>query len=120
MKAVELIDGHLPRLERGFFLILGELADHQVPGENLLVGQARSIDGTKAKDVVAAAREPLVVCLDGVVAELVVEAIIADGGGKLGRVAEAVFPDLGKEVVEGFAAGCDVAGGLRRRCILRH
>ena len=122
MKAVELIDGHLPWLECGFYLVLGELADHQVPRQNLLLRQTRSVDRAQAQDVVTAAREPLVVGLDGVVRELIVEAVVADGRGKLGRVAEAILPDLGEQVIESLAAsgcvrslscGCGLRRGLR-------
>ena len=110
MEAVELVHRHLPGLKRGFFLILGELADHQVLRQDFLLRESGGVDFTQPEDVVEAARELLVVSLDGVVGELVVEAVVADGGGKLRRVAEAVLPDLGEEIVERLAARGNVRG----------
>jgi hypothetical protein len=112
MEAVELVDGHLPGLEGGLLLVFDELADHEVLTEDLLIGEVGGVDFAEAAEVVAAAGELLVPGVDGVVGELVVEALVTDGGGEFGGVAEAVFPDLGEEAVEGFAAGFDVGGGL--------
>jgi hypothetical protein len=112
MEAVELIDGHFPGLEGGLFLVFDELADHEVFAEDFLVAEAGGVDFAEAAEVVAAARELLVVGVDGVVGELIVEALVADGGGKFGGVAKAVFPDLREEVVEGLAAGFGISSGL--------
>ena len=111
MEAVELVDGHLPGFERGLFLVFDELADHEVFAEDFLIGEAGGVDFAELAEVAAAAGELLVVGIDGVVGELIVEALVADGGSKFRGVAEAVFPDLREKVVEGFAAGFYVGGG---------
>ena len=58
----------------------------------------------EAGEIGAATSQLIVVCLDGVVRELVVVAIVTDGRGKLRRGAEAVFPYLGEDRIEGLAA----------------
>ena len=88
VRAPHLRDGHLPGLEFGLFLLLDELAHHQIVAEDLLIGQAGGIDGGESKDVVAAAGKLVVVSGDRVVGELIVVALVADGGGKFGGVAE--------------------------------
>ena len=116
MEAAELVDGHLPGLERGLFLIFDQLADHEVFAEDFLIGEAGGVDFAELAEIVAPARELLVVGLDGVVGELIVEPRVADGGSKFRRMAEVVFPDLGEKVVKGFAAGFDVRRGGRGLC----
>ena len=104
VRAPHLRDGHLPRLEFGFLLLLDELAHHQIVAEDLLIGQAGGIDGGESNDVVAAASKLVVVGGDRVVGELVVVALVADGGGKLRGVAELLLPHLGEERLERGAA----------------
>jgi hypothetical protein len=55
MEAVELVDGHLPGLESGLFLVFDELADHEVLAEDFLIGEAGGVDFAEAAEVVAAA-----------------------------------------------------------------
>jgi hypothetical protein len=87
VEAAELVDGHLPGLEGGGFLVLDELADHEVFAEDFLGGEAGGVNFAEFCQIVTTAGEVLVIGVDGVVGELVVEALVADGGGEFGRVA---------------------------------
>src|ERR1700730_2068526 len=88
MDAVELVDRHLVLFEVKVGDALLEDANQQVVGELVLIGEARTRDGLKsAKEVLI----DLVAPNDGierVVGELVVVAVVAEGGRAFWKVAE--------------------------------
>jgi hypothetical protein len=84
--ALLLVDGHLVSFEVEVLDALLELALHELVGEEILVGEAGGVDGGEADEVgLVVGVEPGDVG-EGVVGELVVVAVVADGGGALGGV----------------------------------
>ena len=104
LDAAQLGYGHLPLLELHGFLIIGKPAQQQIPAGFLLLGEAVGIDGGKLEHEVDLAGQPVVDGLHGVVGDLVVVALVAQGRSELGIMLEAVFPVVLKEGVEGLAA----------------
>ena len=84
MDAAHLVDGHLPFFIVRGFLILGKLAQEQVTADLLLLSQAGGINGGQPQQEALLAFEPGVVCLDGVIGDLVVVALVAKCRGKFG------------------------------------
>ena len=76
----------------------------QVLAGLFLIGESRGIDGGEAQQKSLLAGQLVVDGLHGVVGDLVVVALVADGGGELGIVLEVVLPVVVEEVVEGLAA----------------
>jgi hypothetical protein len=66
----------------------------------------RPVVSMAARRIRKPARGPgFVIGLHGVVGDLVVVALVAQAGGKLGECGEVVFPVVGEDLVEGFAVG---------------
>ena len=107
LDAGALGDGHLPFFEVRCLLVLGEAAQKQIAAGLFLLRQTFRSDGGQAHDEGLLTLEPKVEGLHGVVVDLVVVALVADGGGKLGIVLEAVFPVVAEDGVESFAVGLD-------------
>ena len=87
----------------------------QVLADLLLISKSRGIDSGQAKLESLLAGELVVDGRDGVVADLVVIAQVADGGGELGIVLEPILPVVVEEVVEGLPA-VGKRGGSSRAC----
>ena len=109
--ALLLVDGHLVVLEVEGLDALLELALHELVGEEILVGEAGGVDGGEADEVGLVLGVLRGDAGERVVGELVVVAVVADGGGALGGVLEAGLPLVFEEgVLGGDAVGY---GGLR-------
>ena len=103
--AAHLVDGHLPLLELGG--LPRRRRDWRISRSRLVFSWSVKPVGSMAASCIrkfCSRGEPVVDGLHGVVGDLVVVALVADGGGELGRVLEVVFPIVVKEVVEGLAA----------------
>ena len=112
--AAHLVDGHLPLFELGGFLVFGELAQEQIAADFFLVGESIGIYGGEAHEEGLFAGEAVVEGLHGVVGDLVVEALVAEGRGELGGMGEVIFPVVLKNLIEGLAIGFNGGcGGLR-------
>ena len=103
LDAGALGDGHLPLLEVCGLLAFGEEAQQQFAAGFFPIGQSGGIDGCEAHQEGLLALQFCVDGSHGVVVDLVVVALVADGGGKLGIVLEAIFPVVFEDCVEGFA-----------------
>ena len=100
LQALVLVDGHLPLLEPRGLLVFDEGAEHELGGELGLMRKAGGVDGGEALDEGAAAGQGFVVRAGREVGELVVVALVAEGGGVLRLVAELVLPYLVEETGE--------------------
>ncbi len=76
--AAHLVDRHLPLLELRGLLVDLEAANQQILAGLLLVGESGGIDGRQAQQEVLLPRQFVVHRLHGVVADLVVVALVAD------------------------------------------
>src|SRR5579863_9317351 len=101
--AIHLVYRHLPLLEFVRLLVLCETANQQLARNLLLISQASRIDSGKAKQPALLARQPVVVCLYRVVAELVVVSLVANDGSKLRTVLEARLPIFAEERIKRLA-----------------
>ena len=110
MQTVHLADGHLPGLELGCFLSADKITDEDVFAQLLLVAEVGGVDGAKAIEEGAAAIESGIVGFDGVVAELIVIALVADHGRHFRRMLELIFPVVGENLVQVCGA---LSGWLR-------
>ena len=91
MDAVLLVDGHLVFFEVVVGDALLQNANEQIVGESVLVGEAGGGDGLKARQEILVGLMALGDGGERVVGELVVVAIVAEGRGALGKVAEIGF-----------------------------
>jgi hypothetical protein len=82
--AIHLGEGHLPLLELGGLLVFLKLANQQLLADLFLIRKTSRVDGGQAEQESLLAGQFVVDGRDGVVADLVVVAQIADGGGELG------------------------------------
>ena len=120
LQAIELIDRHLPWLEPGFLLILDQCSDQQIFAQLLLISHPSRIHLGQSAEKGSTAGQGFVVCLHGVVGELIVVPVISDGGGKVGLVLEVIFPVVGEDGVERFYPGvkgkilCRANGACKR------
>ena len=105
-------DGHLVLLEVEVVGGLLEVAQEKIVGGTVFFGETFGGDGLDAGEV---GRVDVVAALDGgegVVAELVVVAVVADSGGEGGGKLEVGLPGLGEEsVLRGETGGGVVGGG---------
>ena len=102
--AAHLVHRHLPLLELRAFLVQFEFAHEQILARLLLVGEPGGVDRRQAQQKLLLPRQRVIHRLHGVVAGLVVVALVAEGRGKLGIVLELVLPVLVEEIAEGLAA----------------
>ena len=102
--AAHLVNGHLPLFELRGLLVRRRICASAVLAGLLLVGETGGVDGRETQQEILFARQLVVHRRDGVVAGLVVVALVADDGGELGIVLEPVLPVVVEKIVEGFAA----------------
>ena len=118
--AADLRDRHLPFLQLEVLDPLAEHAQHQDLVERLLLGEAGGVDGLEAADEAPALGNVLVQRGLGVVAGLVVVALVAEDRGELRLRAQRVLPMLVQEVLQRFAAFVEVLGGELGGGEIRH
>ncbi len=70
----------------------------------VLIGEAGGIDGRELHQKILFGGKPVVDGLHGVVGELVVVALVADGGSEFGLVLEVLFPVIVKDAMKGLGA----------------
>ena len=100
LDAVVLVHRHLPLFERRAFLVFDQRAQHQLGGELLLLRQPVAVDGGKAVNVTASARERVVDRAGRVVGQLRVVALVAEVGRVLRIMPQLVLPDVVEQVVQ--------------------
>jgi hypothetical protein len=117
LNAAHLVQRHLPLLEPNRLLIVGKLAQQQIAADLLLVGEPGRVNARQSHQVSLFAGQPFVMGLHGVVGDAVVEALVAQRGGKLRRALQARLPILLKEGIESLAVGLH-RGSLSRNASL--
>ena len=112
--AAHLVDGHLPLFKLGGLLVVGDGAHQDLAAVLFLLRQPGGIDGGETEQDSLFAGQALVEGFDGEVADLIVVALVADGGGEFRGVLQALLPVLLEDGVEGFAAVFERSGGCLR------
>jgi hypothetical protein len=109
--AVHLVDGHLVFFEVVVVEALLEDANEEVVGEDVLLGEAGGGNGFEAAEVSDIGGVSAIDGGEGTVGELVVVAVVSEGGGAFGGVLEVGLVELFEESVLGGETSVD-GGGL--------